>query len=57
METTRTSEPFSDTDYHELDDDGPKLSNWEFFKKTWPLIRGPRAKLRAIGKLLMRALP
>ncbi len=55
-DVTASDEP-SDDEINVLDDDDPGISNWELFKKTWPLIRGPWAKARAIGKLLVRALP
>ncbi len=57
MNASDQTNPSPDEKLESRDDDGPELSNWGLFKKTWPLIRGPRAKLRAVGLLLLRALP
>ena len=57
MDGTNASGMPSDDKLNAMADDDPGITAWELFRKTWPLIRGPRAKARALGVILLRSLP
>jgi len=57
MEHSMASGMPSDEKLKARDDDDPGITPWGMFRKTWPLIRGHRAKARAVGIILLRLLP
>jgi len=57
MEHSMASGMPSDEKLKARDDDDPGITPWGMLRKTWPLIRGHRAKARAVGIILLRLLP
>ncbi|MDJ1008749.1 MAG: hypothetical protein QNJ13_13110 [Paracoccaceae bacterium] len=57
MDGSNVSGVPSDRKLKALADEDPGITAWGLFRKTWPLIRGPRAKARALGIILLRSLP